>query len=84
MHFNIWINDELMKGVEAIMKVEKKKRNKVINEAVAEYVNKVKRKEWSDKIKNFKGIEGFKEEDRFENCRKELKELREEVFGGKE
>lgn len=83
MHFNIWINDELMKEVEAIMKVEKKKRNKVINEAVVEYVNKVKRREWPDEIKNFKGIEGLEDWEGFEADRYKFKEESKGIFGEK-
>ena len=84
MHFNIWIKDELIKGVQTIMKLEKKNRNKVINEAVEEYVNKTKKKEWSDEIKNFKGIEGLKFWEGFEADRYKFKEESKEIFGSKE
>ena len=70
--------------MESIMKETGHKRNKIITEAITEYVKKRKFQEWPEVIKNFKGIEDFKEEDRFENFRKDLKEPRGLIFGGKE
>ena len=87
MHMNIWLNDELMKGVEAIMKAEDKKRNTVIADAVKEYVQKKHKNEWPDVIKNFSGISGLKDWGGFEVDRSKLKaaeEVKDTIFGGKE
>lgn len=84
MQFNVWVNDNLIKDVEAIMRSEGKKRNTVINEAIAEYVKNKKSKEWSEEIKNFKGIEGLEDWEGFESYRKGLKEPRDVIFGEKE
>jgi hypothetical protein len=84
MHMNIWLNDELMKGVEAIMKAEDKKRNTVIAHAVKEYVQKKHRNEWPDAIKNFSGIKGLKDWGGFEVDRNKLKETKDSMFGEKE
>lgn len=81
MHYSLWFGDNLLRDVEIIMKATGKKRNTVIREAVEKYVDEWKGKRWSEKIQNFKGVKGFKEEDRFENTRLELKGLRENVFG---
>lgn len=86
MHMNIWLNDELMKGVEAIMKAEDKKRNTVIADAVKEYVQKKHKNEWPDAIKNFSGISGLKDWGGFEvdrNKFKEIKEAKDTMFGEK-
>ena len=83
MQFNIWVNNELMKDIEVIMKSEGKKKNAIINEAIAEYIKYKKSKRWSNDIKNFKGIKGFKEENKFENFRDELKEVKWGTFGDK-
>lgn len=84
MHYNLWFNQELVKGIEVIMKKTGKKRNTVVKEAVEKYVKDWNQSSWPEVIKNFKGIEDFKEEDRFENFRKELKEPRGVIFGEKE
>ena len=39
------------------------------------------KKGWSKKIMEFEGIEGFGEDDRFENFRKDLKAPKEDIFG---
>ena len=36
MHFNIWVNDNLVKEMESIMKETGHKRNKIITEAITE------------------------------------------------
>ena len=42
MQFNIWVNNELMKDIEVIMKSEGKKKNAIINEAIADiWVNQI-------------------------------------------
>ena len=82
MHFNIWVNDNLIKDIESIMKETGHKRNKVITEAIAEYIKKRKSQEWPEIIKNFKGIKGLENWEGFEDFRKELNEPREIEFGG--
>ena len=81
MHFNIWVNDNLVKEMELIMKETGHKRNKIITEAITEYVKKRKFQEWPEVIKNFKGIEGLENWEGFEGFRKELNEPREIEFG---
>ena len=82
MHFNIWVNDNLVKEMESIIKETGHKRNKIITEAITEYVKKRKFQEWPEVIKNFKGIEGREHWEGFEGFRKELNEPREIEFGG--
>jgi len=77
---NIWLNNELMKGVEAIMKAESKKRNTVIADAVKEYVKKKHHNEWPESIKDFKGIKGLEDWKGFEADRENLKENKESMF----
>lgn len=73
MHFNLWFNDTLVAGIQKIMEATGKKRNTVIKEAVEKYINDWDGFSWPEEIKKFKGIEGFSEEDRFENVRNGLK-----------
>ena len=80
MHMNIWLNNELVKGVEAIMKAEGKKRNTVIADAVNEYVKKKHHNEWPESIMNFKGIKGLEDWKGFEADRENLKENKESMF----
>ena len=61
MHYNLWFNQELVKGIEVIMKKTGKKRNTVVREAVEKYVKDWNQSSWPEVIKNFKGIEDFKE-----------------------
>lgn len=80
MHFNVWINDNLMKSVEMIMKIEGKKRNTVISEAITQYVKQKQPNQWPDEIKNFKGIEGIESWEGFEADRLKLKDPEENIF----
>ena len=80
MHFNIWINDYLIQGLETIMRAEGKKRNTVIAEAVTEYIKQKQLSQWPDEIKNFNGIKGIKNWEGFEADRHGLKEPTEHIF----
>ena len=81
MHYNLWFNQELVKGIEVIMKKTGKKRNTVVREAVEKYVKDWNQSSWPEVIKNFKGIEGLENWEGFEGFRKELNEPREIEFG---
>ena len=81
MHFNLYVNDDLIDEMKVVMKKTGKKRNTIIVEAIKEYLEKRTKKSWSKKIMEFEGIEGFGEDDRFENFRKDLKAPKEDIFG---
>ena len=81
MHFNLWFNDKLVQGIERIMASTGKKRNTVVKDAVEQYLKKWNEESWPEEIQNFTGIKDFKDEDRFENFRKGLKEPKENIFG---
>ena len=83
MHYNLWFNNNLVEGLEQIMEDTGKKRNTVVREAVEKYIEEWKGSSWPEEIKNFKGIEGFSEGDRFENYRMGLTPSRENIFGEK-
>lgn len=83
MHFGVWINNSLMKGLEVLIRETGKKRNTIIAEALMEYLDKTRHQEWPDDIKCFKGIKGFGLKDRFEQSRSELKNLRDDIFEDK-
>ena len=52
-----------------------------MKDAVEQYLKKWNEEAWPEEIKNFTGIKDFKDEDRFENFRKGLKEPKENIFG---
>jgi hypothetical protein len=82
MHFNIWVNDDLMKDLTGIMEMEGKKRNTVISEAITQYIEHKRSSHWPDEIKNFSGIKGLKNWEGFEADRLKLKRPKENIFEG--
>ena len=80
MHYSIWFGKKMLEGLESIMVSTGKKRNTLVKEAVEEYIKRWNEKAWPESIMRFKGIKDFKEEDRFENFRKDLKAPKENIF----
>jgi hypothetical protein len=81
MHFNLYVNDDLIDEMKVVMKKTGKKRNTIIVEAIKEYLEKRAKKGWSKKIMEFNGIEGLEDWEGFEADRKDMKAPRENIFG---
>ena len=84
MHFNLYVNDDLIDEMKVVMKKTGKKRNTIIVEAIKEYLEKRTKKGWSKRIMEFDGIEGLEDWEGFEADRKNMKEPRENIFGEEE
>lgn len=84
MHFNLYVNDDLIDEMKVVMKKTGKKRNTIIVEAIKEYLEKRTKKGWSKRIMEFNGIEGLEDWEGFEADRKNMKEPRENIFGEEE
>ncbi|MDJ0575273.1 MAG: ribbon-helix-helix domain-containing protein [Xenococcaceae cyanobacterium MO_234.B1] len=69
MNFNVYLEDEIGKKLEAISKKENVSRNALIRQAVKLLIDSKKRSQWSEDILNWNGI---KEEISFESYRNEL------------
>ena len=69
MNFNVYLEDEIGKELEAISKKENVSRNALIRQAVKLLIDSKKRSQWSEDILNWNGI---KEEISFESYRNEL------------
>ena len=69
MNFNVYLEDEIGKKLEAISQKENVSRNALIRQAVKLLIDSKKRSQWSEDILNWNGI---KEEISFESYRNEL------------
>ena len=69
MNFNVYLEDELGKQLEALSQEENVSRNALIRHAVKLLIESKQRLQWSDDILNWKGIN---EEISFESYRQEL------------
>ncbi len=69
MNFNVYLEDEIGKKLEAISQKENVSRNALIRQAVKLLIDSKKQSQWSEDILNWNGI---KEEISFESYRNEL------------
>ncbi len=80
MNVNIYINDDLAKQLDYVMLSTHKKRNTLIQEAIADLIQNYKAQQWPESILKFKGIDGMSAWEGFEEHRKELKEPNLDIF----
>lgn len=69
MHFNVYIDDQIGIELNKVTKKSGKKRNAIIREALAEWLQHHVKKEWPTEILTFTGIKDTIE---FESYRKLL------------
>jgi len=74
MNFSVHLSDEMVRRLDQRAKDSGKKRNALIRQAVAEWLDKTGVVTWPPIIREFRGIRGLR---RFEAERKELKPPRE-------
>ena len=80
MNFNIYLNENLVKELKAIVASTKKRRNAIIQEAVREFVTRYHKKQWSKYVQNFSGIKELQRREGFEKTRDELKIPQNDIF----
>jgi hypothetical protein len=77
MNFNIYIEEQLGIKIEYIANISGKKRNNIIREALAEWVNHHYPADWPDSVKQFSGEANFPA---FESFRNNLVSPKENIF----
>lgn len=80
MNVNIYINDNLAKQLDIVAIDTHKKRNTLIQEAIAMLVKSHKKEKWPDSILDFQGIKNITNWEGFEAHRKDLKEPNADIF----
>ena len=80
MNFNIYLNNNLAKQLDSLIKRTKKKRNTIIQEAIAAFAQQDQSKQWPTSIQSFHGINGLTNWNGFESTRKDLKQPNTEIF----
>lgn len=77
MNINIYLEDDLAKSLNQIVKGSGQSRNAVIREAVREYIILHEEKKWPSSIVNYKGTKGITP---FESQRDDLLPPKEDPF----
>lgn len=77
MGFSVHLEEDLLKRLDRIARQTSRRRNALIREAVASYLERQERRAWPDVVMEFKGES---DAPRFEATRSELSEPR-EPFG---
>ena len=70
MNFSVHLSDDLIERLNRTARESGKKRNALIREAVAEWLERRRPGRWPAEVTNFRGLRSLK---RFEENRKQLK-----------
>jgi predicted transcriptional regulator len=77
MNFNLYLEDELGRKVNSIIKETGRKRNEILREAIANWVKEHFDKKWPASITNFEGCKDYIEP---QDLRSELKKPNDKGF----
>ena len=80
MHFHIYVNDKLGQELDTLAKITGKKRNKIVSEAIEEWVKSRRKKSWPKEIADFQGIGSIPPSFSFEQSRSELIQPKDNIF----